>query len=87
MPDIRNHPVAHYLRAGVPVLMGADDPGLLDQTIITCDSRYKTSNHITRSKQQIIVYIQFQKITPNTRLTHLSTTLFLSYPLLLITLS
>ena len=27
IPDIRNHPAAHYLRAGVPIVLGADDPG------------------------------------------------------------
>jgi len=36
-PDIRQHPGLHFLRRGVPIVIGSDDPGTMGYDNITTD--------------------------------------------------
>ncbi|CAH1784022.1 unnamed protein product [Owenia fusiformis] len=37
VPDIRLHPAVHFLRAGVPIVLGGDDPGTFGYNYFTVD--------------------------------------------------
>ena len=37
VPDMRNHPAVTYIKAGIPVVMGADDPGSMGHNFFTVD--------------------------------------------------